>query len=229
MNKSTTIIFLLLMCISFTSIAGDSLYVWAPNGLNIRTTPSTKSKVLESIPFGTGLYEIESTDISYNTNAIAPHKSKYQNTQAYIIRGEWTKVSTTNGVIGYVVNNYLLPYEPTNIIKRHQLPLDSLGIDSSYSYYYKEVKMTLSNSVLYEYNIHFFELSGSNYTEREYHFLNMDIKDAYLIWSASFQGDTDHFVVTKNWKTLLIIDFSICHVTFKKEDNNVIMQITCAC
>ena len=203
--------------------------MWAPNGLNIRSAPSTKSQVLESIPFGTGLHQIESTDISYNTNALAPRKSKYQNTPAYIIRGEWIKVSTKKGLVGYVINNYLLPYEPTNTINRSQLSLDSLGRDSSYTYYYKEAEMILSNSVLYEHNIHFFELSESNYIERQYHFLNMDIKDAFLIWSASFQGDTDHFVVTKNWKELLIIDFSICHVTFKKEDNNVIMQITCAC
>ncbi|MEO1807927.1 MAG: SH3 domain-containing protein [Bacteroidota bacterium] len=105
--------FILLLSLSFsfaqsqsTYQAGDTLYVWASSGLNIRSQPSIQGTKKGGLPLGTKVVIQEITDQTFETREV---QATEDGESSFYIKGHWVKV--TNGQIeGYAVDSYLLPF-----------------------------------------------------------------------------------------------------------------------
>lgn len=91
---------------------GDTLYVWAKSGLNMRESNSKESKKISAIPFGAQVVALEySSGIEYSV-VISKRRTLFENTNhpvkapEFAIRGNWLKVKFDNRE-GYVSDIYL--------------------------------------------------------------------------------------------------------------------------
>jgi hypothetical protein len=87
---------------------GDTLYVWARSGLNIRTEASVRGKKLGKLEAGEALMVIETTNRAYQVRAI---DSVEEDGTPLILTGTWIKVKAGQ-FEGYVIDTYLLKYPP---------------------------------------------------------------------------------------------------------------------
>lgn len=96
---------------------GDTLYTWAPSGLNVRAEASASSSRIGKLDPGDRVTVLARTDIPYSLTVIEPHKAeKDQYSEDYTdspfrLQGFWVKVAGP-GFSGYVIDMYLLAWAP---------------------------------------------------------------------------------------------------------------------
>lgn len=84
-------------------------YVISPSGLNFRSEPSTKSKILKALPFGKTLEVIENKSYGKDTIkevSLFNRKEKYE----LPVTGYWVKTKC-DGKIGFVFNSFIFKIE----------------------------------------------------------------------------------------------------------------------
>jgi len=97
---------------------GDSLYVWAPSGLNIRTTPGTHGSKLGKLEPGERITVVELTDREISLLAVDARPGQFETIHSspgseypFYLEGKWVKVKTAT-FTGFVVDMYLLKIPP---------------------------------------------------------------------------------------------------------------------
>ena len=85
---------------------GDTLFVLAKSGLNLRSTPNAKSDVISTLPYGSKITVLE--DTSYRRDAI----TEFESSEGKLtFQGNWIKVSHAQQS-GYIFDGYLSHLPP---------------------------------------------------------------------------------------------------------------------
>lgn len=96
---------------------GDTLYTWAPSGLNVRAEASASSSKVGKLQPGDRVVVLAKTDIPYSLTAIKSPKVyedehlEDRGQKPYQLNGSWVKVAGP-GFTGYVIDMYLLAWKP---------------------------------------------------------------------------------------------------------------------
>ena len=121
---------------------GDSLYVWAKDGLKLWEEPNTKSKLIKTIPFGWNIIVEEKTSKTFNVKVKAEISKDYTSdlTQPLILKGKWVKVKCIKtGNIGFLVDQYLLRAKPRLEDPNHPTLLIDEKYESDTIYYHNTI------------------------------------------------------------------------------------------
>lgn len=171
--------FLIIIMLSFAQATaygineyqlGDTLFVIARTGLNLRSDPGLKGKILTTIPYRHRLimkeekppYPWLNTDSVQIFESHHWYKAKNETTTPYWIKGKWAKVEY-NGTEGYVFDGYLSKNEPLSknenggfesfedYIRRNYTLEDS--IQAEYDSYpdYRSTKLEFGSGCIIEY------------------------------------------------------------------------------
>ena len=105
----------LLVLFSFLPLAqgvdhykvGDTLYVWAPSGLNIRTQPGISASKLGRLELGTRVIVDAISDQKYDILTISATEKE----PSYMLTGTWIKVKSDN-LEEFLIDIYLLRFPP---------------------------------------------------------------------------------------------------------------------
>jgi hypothetical protein len=100
------IIFLLIQSSLFLygSDTGTQKYVWAIQGLNVRSSPNIKASIVKTLMFGDSIIILETTNIPYTKKVI---DTLYFYNEPIYLKDAWVKIRA-GSIEGYVVNAYLL-------------------------------------------------------------------------------------------------------------------------
>src|SRR5690349_17434326 len=104
---------------------GDSLYVWATSGLTLRTEVSTKAPRVRTIKFGELVKINENTSVKYNVKLVSKGSE-----DPLILYGQWVKVSVDDTLVGYIIDQYLLPIKPQRPDQGDALHLKLISFDT---------------------------------------------------------------------------------------------------
>ncbi len=205
---------------------GDTLYVWAKNGLNLRESAGTKSTILSKISFGEWLVVQEKSEETYNILGISPTKSNYynKNTDPVIFKGNWVKVIDSKGNVGYVIDQYLLRIRTFNITTEG-IELETLTIDTIF-----KNAFNLEIEKQHIYNIKSKINSGSSWSSQEFEFQNFTIEEVLVLFSARLDN-YKNIRVERNWKDQVYLtdDDEICSFSITKNEEFVKVVIHCSC
>jgi len=215
---------------SATPLPTSINYVWARSGLNLRAAPSTSSKVLAKIPFGDSLTVLRTSDIKYNITAIAKvdstqyYYSRYERKAPYILYGHWVQVQSSQGVVGYVVDQYLLSLRPAvgSDYSLTKIATDTVSIVEE-DYTSRYLVTTYQDGVTASMYI------NEKYYDETFRFPNMTIQQAFVLFTAQFES-LENLRVEKNWKEKLAFnDSEICNITIQLIGGVVNLSYTCSC
>lgn len=174
-------------------------YIWARSGLNVRSGPGTKYKVIEKLVFGDSLTIISETDVKYNMSGISNvdttqhYFTRYEKKGAFVLYGKWVEIYTPGGKFGYVIDHYLSNVPP-NIMNEERVfneisrdTISIFGVDDSYE---------TSISLIFENGI----TGGTSVTqgcyEESYILPGYTIQEAFVML---IQNTDVRLKVTKNW------------------------------
>jgi hypothetical protein len=229
---------LVLLCIPRIAICsdhyqpGDTLYVWASSGLRLRSEPGIKSKVITTIKFGEPVKVLEMTDVSYNFDLIPGStdvisKSK---TDPIIAYGHRVKVMVDSNTVGYVIDQYLLAFEPYKSNKKYVWELNPVKIgtmtrhDYTYGNSTEQILKKTYNAGIIE-----VETTGENKESSEYTFPGFTIEEVLIIFSKYSEEYKNH-LVEQNWENEIVLtNDNCCTITFKKEKDHISVQYSCGC
>lgn len=107
-------IFLPAIIIGHTSDNGQRLFVWAKQGLSLRSEPSPKAPKIKTLPYGTPLIFIE--QVHYDSVLVIPSVTGKHGARnpAFYLPGYWTRVCA-GADTGFVFSGYLsamTPFDP---------------------------------------------------------------------------------------------------------------------
>ena len=215
---------------------GDSLYIWAKNGLKLWEEPNIKSELIESIPFGSRIIVDEKTSKSFNVKVNAEISNDYtsDSTQPFILKGNWVKVKCLkSGKIGYLIDQYLLKAKPILKNPNYQLLL----IDEEYTLDTIYYNITIPNKEGVYRKIRKEYIGGITVTEtmtekgifKTIQLKNYSIEEAYVL-IGSYWIDSNLSRLIKNWREKLIIyDGGMCEYSYSLIENIVTVEIICSC
>jgi hypothetical protein len=87
------------------SIVNDSVkYVWAVNGLNIRSAPNIQGKIIKKISFGDSVLLLTTTGLKHK---VVFMDSMYEYNRMLYLTGHWVKIKSGQ-TEGYAFDSYLL-------------------------------------------------------------------------------------------------------------------------
>ncbi len=214
---------------------GDKLYLWAKSGLNLRSGPGTSFDVIEKLRFGEEIEVKAFCSKTFNIKCISKTESNYYSKQVepLILKGNWVKVISSDGKIGFLIDQYLLYAKPENVDKPflYDINLRKTRIDTLHNSQVIKDRNGLNLSVKHRYldGIEKLESTGGNWGETCYVFPNYSIEEVLILLSSSWR-DFEGFSVLRNWKQeLMISDGEICVFTIKLKKNMVIVNLECSC
>ena len=110
MKTKTITMFLLLFFISKNSIAnnfqeGDTLYVWAVNGLKLRKGPSLDFPIIKKLNYGEKVKVIDGLNDTYRMSIKVIDREGSKND--FEIKGNWIKIKLVDDTEGYIYDGYL--------------------------------------------------------------------------------------------------------------------------
>lgn len=213
---------------------GDKLFVWARSGLNIRKTPSINSNKLDRVLFGDSVWVIGKTEIEYNVLGIANHDHEgRKRVNDVIFYGNWIKVKSQNGLIGYVIDQYLIRVKPYT--KDHHefgvLPINELSRDTLYhSENFSDGEgLNFIIEVIYEFGIKETVKSGGVWNSSSLVFDGFSIEEALIL--LNYDSSKYKLKVETNWKNKLKFndEDGICGIEVEKIDSMVTVKMSCSC
>ena len=214
MNKTILITLLCLTSINGFAIdfyePGDTLWIWAKNGLNIREQPDVLSKILGVAENGGQVIALDYQDSAFPYAVEVTNKSVHIITDKekveypnFELTGFWAKVNY-HGMVGYVFDGYLSrlqtfighQYEQDSQEDFHVLSLKKydriLKQIEEHKYVegdHKLVRYIFDTGTIVEIN------RGSGYWEKEMLFPNnLSLMEGYLIYSLTMKSDEDILV-----------------------------------
>lgn len=207
---------------------GDTLWVWAQNGLNIREQPDAQAKILGKIPFGGQVITTEQQDVAlpYSIEVI----KKQEGGQSLELKGYWAKIKYKN-LTGYVFDAYLskLPTMTGHIydvkttedfhvlaLKKHSKILKQIG-NNKFENDAKFVRYIFDNGSV-------IEISASSGSWRKEMLFpgGLSLAEGYLIYAQTIKFDTD--VLIKKDTDSLIFEIGDGTLTIKKAGSFLVIS-----
>lgn len=116
----------------------DTLYVWAGNGLNLRTAPSVHSPIIAKVQFGDKVFcKAQKSEVDYwmSMGMIADYiRVNTQKVNVLDLKGDWVKV-TFKDRVGYVFDAYLSKLTPVSLPENKQNLLDFFAAKTELVYH----------------------------------------------------------------------------------------------
>jgi len=209
----------------------DTMFVWSKRGLNLRSEPNTKSKIVDRIPFGTEVIIINKSDIKYSDDMVDNSSSRQSHygsyTKPFIVEGNWVRIVTKTGTIGFVIDQYLLPIKPFNKtnFKSTNLNIELLNIDSisvgfgpfvKYGTYLKEIKT-------YKYGIKsIVEKESDGGQKITYEFSDLSPAEVFVLVISSWEN-IDNLVVKNISTDSITFSYYNSTIQFNKVSKNAIV------
>ncbi len=234
MNKNALSI---LFCLStFNCFAidyynpGDTLWVWAQNGLNIRAQPDALAKIVGKAENGAQVVSLESmdTNLPYAVEVIKKSVREITDSEKvkcpnFELTGHWAKINY-KGIVGYVFDAYLSRQQ--TIIGR-QYEIESKE-DFHVSQLKKQAKVLKQiGAIKYDKDDHKFvryifdsgniiDISGgSGYWQKEMLFSNnLSLIEGYLIYAHTMKSDSD--ILLEKGEDFLKFEIDTGYLTIKK-------------
>ncbi len=228
---------------------GDTLYVLARKGLNMRVMPNIRATLIQELAYGTPL--IIANDSIFDAYQVEDIKDFY-------IQGNWVKACDNNKTCGYVFDGYLSKFVAPPIeykVPDNEQPLGIIG------YYFKHFlklkpqiiplkkakdckKETYSTYCVYSYKVNL----GDNITynvdlveygiSEKFIFKKISLKDIYLlskIWllhnRISYMGLPMYIYFCKSNDEIIFStgEGTGCDYTLKQEAGKIILDGGCGC
>jgi hypothetical protein len=195
MKRLIIVFILLLFCIenSFSINnykAGDTLYVWAPNGVTLRTEKSEYSDKIIAIKYGEKIVTMEPREIYENPESsvleIDLNKNNRIDDNDFSLNGLWVKVQFGN-IIGYIFDGYLSKLIPMNstesFIEYTDRSFNKLKVFKNFKEDYRiQYHVIYDNGIMLDQEDN---ISSFNCGIRTY-FLPLSVEETYLIFYAKF-------------------------------------------
>ncbi len=215
---------------------GETLYIWAKNGMNLRAGPGTDFKIITKLGFGEELEVKEKTEKTYNVLGISGAEKINGVTKKIdplIFKGHWVQVLTRSGEIGYLIDQYLLSVQPEKIKEPplYTVNLMLLSVDTIYKSPIIHDGGGLNQAIEWTFleGIKLTDSSGGYWSETTFVFPDYTVEEALIMLSSSWM-DYKNMVVLKNWKDeILISDNEICGIKVKRIGNEVRIVLSCSC
>lgn len=211
---------------------GDTLYVWAKSGLNMREGPGTNSEVLTSLSFGTQVIIIEKSDISYNIKACDPTPPDYElgKSDPLILYGHWVVVRDSSGQVGYVIDQYLLPILPVEKTKYYpnDIPVEMVFFDTTaINLTGTDDEFIIATISKYAYRIESSTTIESKGGWATFIFPEFTIEEVIVILSTSWSESPVY--ITRNWTESVSLIIELCDIEVKMNGAivNVVMFWSC--
>ncbi len=223
-------------------VAGDTLWVWAMSGLNIREMPNDSAKVLGVAKNGGQVVclENQARNWPYEILEIEASVEAIHNTEinhpSFELQGYWAKIKY-NGTIGYVFDAYLskLPtfignqydnqgkedFHVVSLLKHSEI-LKQIGQNNYDQYDHKLVRYIFDKGYI-------IDISGGNgHWEKQMLFPdNLSLIEGYLIYSHTMKSETDTLVEKED--DCLIFNVADGYLTIKKVGSFLIIYEEHAC
>lgn len=210
---------------------GDTLFVWARNGLKIKESPNTSSKVVCNIPFGTPITIKEKTDFTFNMVEVKGAKpTEYSmKTDPIILYGNWVKIVTSSGKTGYTIDQYYRKEKPYSLKCNNYsgLNLEVRSIDTSYisPIRFDGDGLNLIIKKKYEHGIENEERLGGCWWSSTYELPNFSVSETLVLFGCSYHAYKE-FYVKKNWPDELFIIHDTIWIKIEKRGNSTFAIIT---
>ncbi len=221
---------------------GDSLWVWAKGGLNIRATPNDTAKVIGRVTNGSLVIVLEDQDHNYpyTIEVIKRSAKTGDNEKGYHpnfkLNGYWAKIKY-NGTIGYVFDGYLSKL-PTFIghrydeqreedfhvlaLKQRNKLLKQIGQNKYDLQDHKFVRYIFGNGCIIDIT------GGGNYWQKEMLFPDhLSLIEGYLIYAHTMKMETD--TLLEKGEDYLIFKVEMGILTIKKVGSFLIIYEEHSC
>ncbi|HBF87037.1 MAG TPA: hypothetical protein DDX39_00235 [Bacteroidales bacterium] len=182
--KLTFLLLLLSLCLcaQINYQKGDTLFVWANSGLNLRETPNENGKILTTIPFGE-LVEIisETENEMFDVEIIKSKKINNKWTPNYSISGYLIKVNYKN-ITGYIYSGFLSKLEPIYNIQTlyslNEIFEKEHGIAKRFEWGNNE---RINNEIIFNNGFVYYERAGNAWFQTTYMLSNVRFEEGILI------------------------------------------------
>ena len=236
-------LFFLAFIFCLTKINAETKFVWATNGLNLRTAPNTSSEVIGKLSFGDSLTILETTELKY-TNLLINKTD--QEKHPIFLTSYWVKIRF-NGKEGFVINGYLLDFpcpkkneQIGDYLRRMSKEFGSAKLDTELSLRFGNVRfqysqLKLPNGKRIGFNQEKFESKKNDKTESERDYGNEEFRyfqgftmQEILIFLNPFYGTEIkkqfEFKVRRNWAEMIwLTDGGMQEIELTKFNNKVIV------
>lgn len=216
-------------------------YVWAINGLNLRESPSTKSKLLSLIPYGKSVDVLEITEKSYINNFI---NNGGEEKHPILLKNQWVKIKYEDR-IGYVIDGYLLEMETP---RKKELPnqyLRRISKEFGYKKLSKEYEVKHGKLIFDCHQVEFLNKSisftleemknnnDSSVVEMLWYFRGFTTNEILVFMNPFFdieKNGENQFLVYKNWKEKIVLLNGTDEIKVTKMNKDeVIFYFTTSC
>jgi hypothetical protein len=166
---------------------GDTLYVWAPNGVTLRTEKSETSDKILAIKYGEKVVVLEHKNVHDEEYVI---EIDIENSDGinddFLIEGAWVKVKYRN-TIGYIFDGYVSKLIPMksgeNFIEYAERSFNKVKVFENFKEDYRvHYHVVYDNGIMIDQEAN---IKCSNYGIGIY-FLPMTLEEAYLIFVAKY-------------------------------------------
>ena len=212
--------------------AGDTLYVWAPNGVTLRTEKSEYSDKITTIKYGEVLVALTSRDIyDYPESSILEidlDKNNREDEVDFSLKGSWVKVTYENST-GYIFDGYLSKLKPMNgkesFIEYSDRSFDKLKVFKNFEDnkgdHQKQYHVIYSNGIMIDMEDN---INNSNGGFRTY-FLPCSVEEAYLIFYARFFSTSSEYSSYKKINSEISqFEFELGGMTINHSFNYVVVS-----
>jgi len=212
----------------------DSLYVWARNGLNVRSGPGTSFDIVAKLTFGDKVRHLSDSENTYNIKTFSNIDTNYyryrtENIQPYIMYGHWVKILLDNGTPGFAISQYLLDIIPTEAKSYNVLPIkltvtDTIkreGVGQDFEFTNFSIEYNYVNNIVSTESY----CSGGVATIIEFPGLSMD--EAIIILGL----DQLQLILRRNWrKELMLAEIDgLCDMKFVIKKSKIVYRLCCFC
>lgn len=234
MDRLILVFVLLLFCPSNSfSInnykAGDTLYVWAPNGVTLRTEKSEHFGKILAIKYGEKVVALEPREVydnpQYSILEIDLDKNNRIDDNDFCLKGQWVKVTFGN-TIGYIFDGYLSKLIPMNINESFVEYADRSFTKLKVFKYFKESHQ-MQYHVIYDNGIMIDMESNINNSNGGFstRFLPLSVEEAYLIFYARHYCNSPEYSSFKKIDTEIFeFEFELGGMTICDSNNYVVVS-----
>ena len=211
---------------------GDALYVWAPNGVTLRTEKSEYSGKIRTIKYGEVLVALTSREIYDNPQGsileIDLDKNNREDEEDFSLKGCWVKVTYENST-GYIFDGYLSKLKPMigkeSFIEYSDRSFKKLKVFKDFEDkkgdHQKQYHVIYDNGIMIDMEDNIF---SSNCGIRSY-FLPLSVEEAYLIFYARFYSTSSEYSSYKKINSEISqFEFELGGMTISHSFNYVVVS-----
>jgi len=209
--------------------AGDTLYVWAPKGVNLRKDKSEHFDKILAIKYGEKVVALESSEMYDNPVLsileIDVNKNNRIDDNDFCLKGKWVKVKFGN-TIGYIFDGYLSKLIPKNNNESFVEYADRSFTKLKVFKYFKE-SYQMQYHVIFDNGIMIDMESNINNSNGGFStfFLPLSVEEAYLIFYARHYCNSPEYSSFKKINSeISVFEFELGGMTIYDSNNYVVVS-----